>query len=304
VLAAERDCPFLGYFFLAEKEVSRGVKGAGTAPLRLLPPLPISSHLMQTSVVASADGAVAADKSGGKTAGRIILHASGNLILEESMKLHKTVLLCLLLILFSGCAAHSTYDMAEFRTRDVEYSNIAMDKDGLTKEQIDAIISTKPPKSFPVDISIIVMRSGYLDSRDLDDFTYNVVSQLKKSDKIDRVTLIPNYLVPRPIDFNAIQELGVRSLSEYVIVFNIDSSQFFSWTKIIETKYEIKSAINYIFVDSFTAAMLAADKLSSTQEYKTKIFSIGERRKARKELYTQQAKELAAQIDRLLGSAK
>jgi hypothetical protein len=219
------------------------------------------------------------------------------------MKIRQVLLLFISFTFVIGCAAPVRYDMAEFRTREIEYGNIALDRDGLTREQIETIAATKPPTSFPVDIALIVLINGYLDPRTKDDFIFTAVTELKKSDKIERITLIPDFLVPGTLDFNAIQELGVRSLSEYAIVFNIDASELFVWTKIIETKFEINSSVNYIFVDSFTSAMLTADKLTTSREYEANLFTLGERREAQKILFTEQAQDLAIQIDRLLGSA-
>ncbi len=135
-------------------------------------------------------------------------------------------------------------------------------------------------------------------------FTYNVIQEFNKSKKIKRITLIPDFLVPHPISFNAIQELGVRSLSEYIIVFNMDGSELFRWTNILKDKYEITSSVNFIIVDSFTSAMLTSDKLYSTQEYYEKLFELGERKKAQKILFTEQSELLAKKIEALFAKTK
>jgi len=215
-------------------------------------------------------------------------------------------IVCFLAVLtsLSACAVHRSYDTAQFREREVQYSKIALDKDGLSKEQIEIITSTKPPKSFPVDISVVILKNRYLDSGMEDVFTYNVVAELGKSEKIKRITLVPDFLIPNPLSFNAIQELGVRSLSEYVIVLNIDGSELFQWTNILKDKWEISSAVNYIIVDSFTSAMLTSNKLFRTEEYYKNLFELGERRKAQEILFSQQAKLLAANIEELFAGSK
>lgn len=216
---------------------------------------------------------------------------------ESLMKMLNVTFILIITILFSACASHRSYETGQFRDREIEYSQIALDKDGLSQKQIEAITSTKPPESFPVDVAIIILKNGYIDPQIEDTFTYNVIRQLNKSEKIKRITLIPEFLVPTPINFNAIQELGVRSLSEYMIVFNVDSSELFKWTTIVKDKYEISSSVNFILVDSFTSAMLASDKLFSTQEYFENLFELDEKRKAQKVLFSEQSKLLADEID-------
>lgn len=216
----------------------------------------------------------------------------------------KTMSFLIALLSLSACAAHESYDTAQFREREIEYSQIALDKDGLSQKQIEVITSTKPPKSFPIDIAIVILKNGYINPQMEDTFTYNVIQEFNKSKKIKRITLIPDFLVPNPISFNAIQELGVRSLSEYIIVFNMDGSELFKWTSIIKDKHEITSSVNFIIVDSFTSAMLTSDKLYSTQEYDKKLFELGEQRKAQKILFTEQAKLLAKKIDTLFSKTR
>ena len=215
------------------------------------------------------------------------------------MRILKTLSILIVLILFSACATHRSYDTGQFREREIQYSQIALDKDGLSQKQIEVITSTKPPKSFPVDIAILILKNGYINPQIEDTFTYNVIHELNESKKIKRITLIPNFLVPKPISFNAIQELGVRSLSEYIIVFNIDSSELFRWTNILKDKYEITSSVNFIIVDSFTSAMLTSDKLFSTQEYYERLFELDEQRKAQKILFSEQSNLLAEKIEEL-----
>lgn len=209
-----------------------------------------------------------------------------------------------ILSLSYGCATHRAYDTSQFRQRDVQYEKIALNKDGLTREQIKVISSTKPPKTFPVDISLILLKNGYINSTAEDIFVRNIIKGLSKSRKIKRVTVIPDFLVAQPVSFNTIQELGVRSLSEYVVVFYLDARELFTWTKIIETQYEINSAIAFILVDSYTSAMLTSDKLYSTQKYKKKMFALGEQKKAQETLFSEQAALLGKKINRLFGGRR
>jgi hypothetical protein len=211
----------------------------------------------------------------------------------------------LIAILLFGCApAHQLYGTSQLRHRGMEYKEITLNKEGLSPEQIKAISSTKAPSSFPVDISIIFIKDGYIDSEVENIFAYNIAQELSKSKRIKRITLIPDLLIPDPVSFSSIQELGVRSLSEYVLIFDLKAGEVFNWTKIYKTEFEIKSSINFILVDSYTTAILASDKLYSTHKYKEKIFELGERREAQKIIFSEQGKLLAEKIDKLFSGEK
>lgn len=207
-----------------------------------------------------------------------------------------------LLALIAGCAEHRMYDTAKFRTQKQDYTRIALHEDGLTQDQIEVISSTRPPQEFPVDVSVILLKNGYIDTRLEEMFAYDLVQQLKDSDRIDRVTLVPDYLVPENVSFEAIQELGVRSLSDYVLVFYLDASEFFRWTAIATSKWEVNSSISFILVDSGTSAMLTADRLHSTQQYRTNLFKVGEQEKAQKTIFSEQAGLLGRKLGELFGS--
>ena len=111
------------------------------------------------------------------------------------MKNMTLTFLLIFIIAFSGCASHRSYDSSQFRDREIQYSQIALDKDGLSQKQIEVITSTKPPESFPVDIAIIILKNDYIDPQIEDTFTYNIIRDLKKSNKIKNITLIPDFLV-------------------------------------------------------------------------------------------------------------
>ena len=204
-----------------------------------------------------------------------------------------------LAMLFTGCATHQSYDTSQFRDREISTEKIALDKDGLSLEQIKMISSTKPPNRFPVDIAIIVVTEGYLNSEIENTFTFEIVNELKSFKKIDRITIIPKFLLPNQVNFNTIQELGVRSLSEYTLVLHLNASDLFNWTQIIKSQFEAHSDVNYILVDSFTSAMLTSDKLFSKQVYNTNLFEINEKRKAQKQLFSEQGKLLSSKIKAL-----
>ena len=211
----------------------------------------------------------------------------------------RTFLVAFLLFLSTGCATHRLYETSQFREKPIKYKEVTLNRDGLSKEQIEVISSTEPPNQFPVDISIMFIKSGYINQKVEDIFTYNLIKELKESSKIGRVILIPEFLVPQQIGFMTIQELGVRSLSEYVLVFYLGADEVFTWTTLYKSKYEINSTISFILVDSFTSAMLTSDKLFSAQEYEKSLLKPREQEEAQKQIFSEQAKLLGRKIDAL-----
>ena len=200
----------------------------------------------------------------------------------------------------SGCATHRGYDTARMRQREYAVNRIALTQGGLTREQIRAITSTRPPEKFPLDVCIILMKNGPLEAEDEHLFVSIVAGELRKSERIDRVVPVPEFLLPGQLTFAGIQELGIRSLTEYVLVFVIDTESFFRWTKVLETKYEIASVVDFFVVDPQTTAIMASDRVLSTVAYEQNLFRLGEKRKALAEVFEEQGKVVGSKMAALL----
>jgi len=163
------------------------------------------------------------------------------------MYMKRTLIITVLILTFIiGCATHDAYDTAEFRQREYNVGSITLEQGGLTPDQIQVISTTKPPQEFPVDIAIIVLADAYVPENTELLFVSEVIEQLKLSDKINRIVPIPKFLIPQNLTFATIQELGISTLSEYVIIFILDSDTFFKWTRILERQYEISSVIDFL----------------------------------------------------------
>lgn len=194
--------------------------------------------------------------------------------------------------LFIGCGGYSL-ETAKMRESDYNVSKITLTPNGLTQAEINAISQTKYPKEFPVDLSIIVMKDYYVDNSMEQIFLKNIVDTLKTSKKIDRIIPIPRFLIPNEISFPKIQELGIRSLSEYTAVFNINAETFFHIEEIVNSKVEITSTIDFILVDSKTTAIVASDRLYSSIIYDGQVFKNTNKRKAQEEIFAEQGKEFS-----------
>ena len=216
----------------------------------------------------------------------------------------KPIILFGLLALMFSCAQHRAYDTAQFREREFVSGQITLSEGGLTEEQINVIMSTKPPLKFPVDISIIAVIDSYIENEMEQIFLSQIIEQMKESQNIERIVPIPKYLVPERVSFPIIQELGIRTLAEYVIVFILDAESFFRQTKILETKFEITSAAEFIIVDTQTTAILTSDRLFSQNIYQENIFKVGEKKKAQEEVFAEQGKLLGQKLFSLFTSAE
>ena len=211
----------------------------------------------------------------------------------------------ILISLVMSCASNREYNTSSFKYKSRPTpKNIALNPNGLTAEQIKAISSTKPPKDFPIDISVIFLTDGYIDSDLKDTLEYGIIQELKKNNQIKRITIIPDFIVPRDIGFSSIQELGIRSLSELVIVFNMNSSDVFQEYKLFKgTKIKVTSKIDYMIIDSYTSAILTTDRLFSEKIYNEEIFKDGEKAEAIREIFKEQAVILGSSINSLFKNA-
>lgn len=211
--------------------------------------------------------------------------------------MRKTFFLVGLLILLPACTAkHSLYGTASMRDRIYSINRIALTKGGLTSDQIKTISSTRLPTKYPIDISIIVIKNGYIAAETEQQLISNVTREMQSSDNIKRVVPIPEFLLPDEITFSGIQELGIRTLTEYVLVFVIDTESLFKWTKIVKTKYEITSLVDFFLVDPQTTAIMASDKIFSKITYDQDIFKLGEKEKAQEEIFTEQGKIIGEKL--------
>jgi hypothetical protein len=202
-------------------------------------------------------------------------------------------------LFFTSCAYHSAYDTTRLRDREYRTNQITLTEGGLSSDQIKTITSTKLPTTFPVDLSIILVKNGYIDNETEQLFMKNVIESLKSSDKINRIVPIPKFLIPANINFSVIQELGIRTLTEYVILLVVDAQSFFNYTKIIETQFRITSAVDFILVDPQTTAILTSDRIFSEKLYNENLFKTGEKQKAKEEIFSEQGELLGKSIAEL-----
>jgi len=212
----------------------------------------------------------------------------------------------ILITFFASCASSRSSETAAFRSKTykVNMRNIALNPNGLSAEQIKAISATKPPQNFPVDIAIIFISDGYIPNDLKEELQHGVIQGLKRSTRIDRITIIPKFIIPNNLSFASIQELGIRSLSELVIVFHMDGNSVYEEYKIFSAnKIKVSSKVDYMIIDSKTSAILATEELYSEQVYEDKVFEHDEDRVAIKNIILDQTKILSTSINILFQKA-
>ena len=198
-------------------------------------------------------------------------------------------------MLAAGCSA-TALETAKFRSLSYETNNLTITENGLTQVEINSITQTKPPTRFPVDLSFVTMKDRYVDNSMEQVFLKNIVDSLKGNSKIGRLVPIPGFIIPKSLNIPRLQELGIRTLTEYIIVLNIDSDTFFKIEELINSRVEINSTVEFVVIDSRTTAIVAADRLFSRIEYESQVFKNTNRQKAFEQLYAEQGKLLSKTI--------
>ena len=202
-----------------------------------------------------------------------------------------------------NCATGS-YGTSQFRASGMDASNIALSDKGLSQDQIAAILSTQFPPEKPVSMALFYLaRSTYYGS-----VTYNptpaIIKKLNGSKHIERIVPVPKIMIPAVISFDAIQQIGIRSLSEYSIVFYGDSENVFFSYKSPAGQYMISSTLEFLIIDNKTTAIIASDKLFSEIQTPMEFFTDKEYQQSLEKIYQEQADILGQKIADLFKGKK
>jgi hypothetical protein len=197
------------------------------------------------------------------------------------------IVFSLLISFFFSCGT-TEYGTFKYRDSQFQQTDLSISPDGLSKGQIEAILSTTFPNELPVSISIMFLTKSRFDNDPTQLISY-FINEIKTIPWIERIVPIPKILIPNKISFDAIQELGIRSLSEYTLLFYGDTYDVFTWEKTSQGKYVVKSTLEFMLIDNQTTAIIASEKLISSEETKFQIFGESERKESLKLIFKQQA---------------
>jgi hypothetical protein len=125
------------------------------------------------------------------------------------------------------------------------------------------------------------------------------MSQGKNVNNVEKFVPIPRIFIPQKLTFDVIQDLGVRSLCEYTVIFYNNSNKSMSFSQFFKGEFKFESDIEFSLIDNQTTAIIASDRLYSSIIKKRDFLGSRDIEEAEDEIYTLQAKLLADKLNNL-----
>ena len=208
----------------------------------------------------------------------------------------KYCLLTILSLILLGCAAApSSYDSFSYRENDFTETNVTISEKGLNKEQIDSILSTSFPPQNTVSLAVVFINRFSTRSANNNGLPYYIMNQGKNINNVEKFVPIPRIFIPQRLTFDIIQDLGIRSLCEYTLIFYSNSNRTMTFTQWITGEFKFESDIEFSLIDNQTTAIIASDRLYSSILKKGR--SDKDIEEAENEIYTLQAELLAEKLN-------
>ena len=212
-------------------------------------------------------------------------------------------LIIILSITFFGCAvAPSSYDSFSYRDNDFAQTNVTISEKGLTQEQINSILSTRFPSGNTVSIAVIFLYRHNSHSANNNGLSYYIMNQGRNIKNIEKFVPIPRIFIPQRLTFDIIQDLGIRSLCEYTLIFYNNSNRSMTFSQWIRGEFKFESDIEFSLIDNQTTAIIASDRLYSSVIKKRDALSNRDIEEAEDEIYTLQANLLAEKLNTLFNN--
>ena len=217
---------------------------------------------------------------------------------------HKYTLLITLSFFLFGCASASrSYDSfspgAETGLSETSRNNtnFTISDKGLSREQIDSILSTEFPPEHTVSIAIMFLYRFNTYSPNNDELSFYIMDQGKKINKVKKFVPVHRVFIPQRLTFELIQDLGIRSLCEYTLIFYSYSNRSMTFSQWLSGEFKFESDIEFSLIDNRTTAIIASDRLKSSIIKKGR--SNKDIEEAEMEIYTLQAALLAEKLNDL-----
>jgi hypothetical protein len=208
---------------------------------------------------------------------------------------------CFLLIislLYVGCAmAPSSYDSFSYRESNFNETNVTISEKGLSSDQISSILSTKFPPNNTVSLAVIFLFIYTSYSANNNGLSYYIMNKGKNINNVEKFVPIPRIFIPRNLSFDIIQDLGIRSLCEYTLIFYNNSNKTMTFSQWIRGEFKFESDIEFSLIDNQTTAIIASDRLYSSMIKKRESLSSNDIEEAEDEIYTLQAELLAEKLN-------
>jgi hypothetical protein len=201
-------------------------------------------------------------------------------------------------LLFVGCAmAPASYDSFSYRESNFNETNVTISEKGLSSEQISSILSTKFPPNNTVSLAVIFLYRYTSYSANNNGLSYYIMNKGKNINNVEKFVPIPRIFIPRNLSFDIIQDLGIRSLCEYTIIFYNNSNKTMTFSQWIRGEFKFESDIEFSLIDNQTTAIIASDRLYSSMIKKRESLSSNDIEEAEDEIYTLQAELLAEKLN-------
>jgi len=219
------------------------------------------------------------------------------------MKYFKNIII-ILTIFTAGCStmAPESYDSFSYRDTEFTQTNITISEKGLSHEQIESILATKFPPNNIVSIAVIFLNSYITRSVNNSGLSYYIMNEGKNINGVEKFVPVPRVFIPSRLSFENIQDLGIRSLCEYTLIFYSNSIRTMTFAQFIRGEYLFESDIEFTIIDNQTTAIIASDRLYSSLIKKRDILNNTDIEQAEHEIYTLQAALLTEKLNSLFNN--
>ena len=219
--------------------------------------------------------------------------------------MRKYIFLAAFSLLLYGCAAApSSYDSFSYRENSFTETNITISEKGLSREEIKNILATKFPPENSVSLAVIFLYRYNSYSANNNGLSYYIMGQGRNINNVEKFVPIPRIFIPQKLTFDVIQDLGIRSLCEYTLIFYNTSNKTMTFSQWIKGEFKFESDIEYSLIDNQTTAIIASDRLYSSVIKKRQLLSDKDIEEAESELYTLQAELLAEKMNMIFKKNK
>ncbi|MDR2923997.1 MAG: hypothetical protein LBU85_11740 [Treponema sp.] len=214
-----------------------------------------------------------------------------------------TGLFLITFLLLIGCAiGPSSYDSFSYRESGFNETNVTISEKGLSTDQINSILATRFPPKNTVSLAVIFLYRYRNYSANNKGISYYIMNEGKNVKGIEKFVPIPRIFIPSELSFEHIQELGIRSLCEYTLIFYNNSRRTMTFSQLLNGEFEFESDIEFSLIDNQTTAIIASDRLYSSVVKKQKSLSNKDIEEAEDEIYTLQAKLLIEKLNVLFNN--
>jgi hypothetical protein len=219
---------------------------------------------------------------------------------KELIMKYRTIVFFAFFVFLIGCSsAPSSYDSFSYRTNEFNETDITLSEKGLSKDAIENILATKFPPENEISIAVIFLYSYYSYSANNNGLSYYIMNQGKNINHVEKFVPVPRIFTSQKLTFDIIQELGIRSLCEYTLIFYNNSNRSMTFSQWISGEFKFESDIEFSLIDNQTTAIIASDRLYSSIIKKRHLLNDKDIEEAEDEIYTLQAGLLVEKLNAL-----